>query len=491
MTQVNDRRTAVLVACVSAASIGLELLQTRLLSFLYFNHVVYLTVTVALLGFGISGVVVSLWGHRERRPDETISWLTAFFVASIPLCLGVISRLPAMIPGRGATLKLLLSYVGLTIPFLCSGAVLGWVFMSRASRINRLYSVDLVFSSLAVLGFLVLLQSLGGDVIACACSGIALVVFAVFRLRVVDPPVLIVVIGGWVAMALMLRSALLGNQPESYKTLGRAYASGMETAAIEETRWTPTTRIDVLSDTAKDVITRAPSAEAAESKLITQDADAFTIMLGRPRVERMFATAGRGEIIGALSLTYRLNPEPAESLVIGVGGGIDIVTARAHGARQITAVEINPATVALDTGQYREFLQWPSWQGVNLVRGEGRNYVRGRQNAYDTIVMSAVDTFAALNSGAYVMSENYLYTVEAVEDYLRALKPNGTMAIYRWFFLKPRESLRLASLFQAAAERMGLERPSQSIMVVSEEVGWSYRWAVTLIKRRPFTAEEV
>jgi spermidine synthase len=265
----------------------------------------------------------------------------------------------------------------------------------------------------------------------------------------------------------------------------------METATLEATHWTPTTRIDVLSDTAKDVISRTLTPRAAETKLITQDADAFTIMLNQKRVAEMFETVKRGEILGALSLTYRLNPEPADSLVIGVGGGIDIVTARVHGARQITAVEINPATVALDSGPYRDFLQWPSWPGVNLVRGEGRNYVRGKQDAYDTIVMSAVDTFAALNSGAYVLSENYLYTVEAFEDYFRALKSDGTMAIYRWFFLKPRESLRLAGLYQAAAEKAGIARPAQSIMVIAEDVGWEYRWAVTLIKKKPFTAIEV
>lgn len=170
-----------------------------------------------------------------------------------------------------------------------------------------------------------------------------------------------------------------------------------------------------------------------------------------------------------------------------------MVTARAHGAKNITGVEINPATVRLDVGPYRDFLLWPKWRDVKVVRAEGRNYLRSKQGSYDTIVMSGVDTFSALNSGAYVLSENYLYTVEAVQDYLRALKPTGTMAIYRWFFFTgPRESLRLASIFQDAAERMRMPHPDQCIMVVSEDLGWSgYRWAATFVKKEPFTQAEV
>src|SRR5947209_3504974 len=75
-------KTCVLVACTAAATLGLELIQTRILSFLYYNHVVYLTVTIALLGFGISGVLVSLFGSRSKHPDRMISLFSAGFALS-------------------------------------------------------------------------------------------------------------------------------------------------------------------------------------------------------------------------------------------------------------------------------------------------------------------------------------------------------------------------------------------------------------------------
>ena len=98
-----------------------------------------------------------------------------------------------------------------------------------------------------------------------------------------------------------------------------------------------------------------------------------------------------------------------------------------------------------------------------MLVDEGRRYVRTSKKTYDAIVMSGVDTFAALSSGAYVLSENYLYTVEAMKDYLSHLRPNGVLGIFRWFFPQPREDLRLANLYLQAAEELGVTDPQRSI----------------------------
>ncbi|MGB6689812.1 MAG: hypothetical protein WBE76_18405 [Terracidiphilus sp.] len=486
-------RTYVLVACVAAASLGLELIQTRVLSFLYYNHVVYLTVTVALMGFGISGVFVSLFASRSARPERAIALLAGAFVISSFACLGAISRIPEYMPWAPTIVKLILSYIALTVPFLCSGGVLGWIFMLRAKSIGRLYAIDLACSSGAVMAFLLLLWPIGGDWFVWLCGAVAFIGFLAFSQRVLGLGWRLAVAAVFLVSVLGLNKNLMGKVPVAYKTLARAYRPGVTTATVEATEWTPITRIDLWSDTAHDLASGKLTPDAEDAKMITQDADAFTMLWGPHHVAWEKDQARQGKYVGALSLTYLLNRNPQDALIIGVGGGVDMMTARVYGANRITGVEINPATVALDSGPYSDFLQWPKWEGVNLVRAEGRNYLRGKRGSYDTIVMSGVDTFSALNSGAYVLSENYLYTVEAVEDYLRALKPDGTAAIYRWFFYRgPRESLRLAGMFREAAERLGIAHPEQCILVVSEDLGWGrYRWAATFIKKRPFTAAEV
>jgi spermidine synthase len=484
-----DLRTYILVACVAAASLGLELIQTRILSFLYYNHVVYLTVTIALLGFGISGVLTSLFAQKSAHPERLISILTAAFALSSIICMAVVSHIPALLPNAPTTLKLVVSYLALTMPFVFSGAVLGWVFMIRAKSIGRLYAIDLACSSGAVVAFLLLLWPLGGGRFVELCGGIALLGFLVFSHKLMHSGWRFGAVAIYLLLLVSLNKNLIGNHPEPYKTLARANSP---TATVETTQWTPISRIDVWSDSQRDLVFGTPSPDPADVKMITQDADAFTLLLGPHHVAGILQEGNRKEWATALSLTYLLNPNPNDALVIGVGGGIDMVTARAYGAKRITGVEINQATVALDRGAYSGFLQWPNWNDVNLVRAEGRNYLRSKPGGYDTVVMSGVDTFSALSSGAYLLSENYLYTVDAVQDYLRALKPNGTMAIYRWFFFRgPRESLRLASLLQTACEKMGIPHPEQHIMVVSEDLGWSgYRWAATFIKKEAFTPAE-
>jgi spermidine synthase len=483
-------RTYVLVASVAAASLGLELIQTRVLSFLYYNHVVYLTVTVALLGFGISGVFVSLFASRSACPERSIALLAGAFVISSFACLGVVSRLPEFMPLTPTVVKLMLSYVALTIPFLCSGGVLGWIFMLRAKSIGRLYAIDLACSSGAVMAFLLLLWPIGGDWFVWACSGVAFAGFLVFSRKVLAIAWRLAVIAIFLISAALMNRHLLGNVPVGYKTLAHELFRG--TAKIEATEWTPITRIDLSSDAAHEPATGKLVPDASDYKMITQDADANAPLWGPHKVAWAMDQAHKGGLVSAISLTYLLNKKPQDALVIGVGGGVDIVTARAHGAEHITGVEINPATVALDSGPYSGFLQWPKWEGVDLIRAEGRNYLRSKSDSYDTIVMSGVDTFSALNSGAYVLSENYLYTVESIKDFLRALKPDGTATIYRWFFYQaPRESLRLAGMFREAAEQMGVEHPEQCIMVVSEKQWAGGVWAATIIKKRPFTAAEV
>jgi hypothetical protein len=200
----------------------------------------------------------------------------------------------------------------------------------------------------------------------------------------------------------------------------------------------------------------------------------------------VFEAAERGEHVEPLDILYSLGRAPEEVLVIGAGGGKDVVIARAYGAGAIDAVELNPATVDLVANGFLDYTEWPAWEGVDLIVGEGRHFVRTGDKTYDAIVMSGVDTFTALSSGAYVLSENYLYTVESIQDYLASLEPDGFLGIYRWFFPQPRESLRLANLYVQAAGELGISDPERAIMVIA-----SGHWAATLIKNGPFTPEEV
>lgn len=478
---------SVAVGAIAGATIGFELLQTKVLSALYYNHAVYVTVAIALMGFGISGVAISLAGARLLPKARNLAALCAAgLAAGMFLSLGIASHVPTWLGDLPPATKLILSYAILVVPFLFAGAAIGFLFMANGTRIHTLYMVDLVVSAAFVLGFVLLLEPLGAAGFAWTCIGVALAASLILgvsagvpRLQLAAVPVLL--LGG----LILVPANFVGQRPEPYKTSAEYFREDEEAVA---TRWTVTAKIDVWPHgDATRVHGRDPDGTPADM-MITQDNDAHTNMLGASARERIFEAARRGDAVEPPDIAYLLRTDPEEVLVIGVGGGKDVVTARAYGSQRIMGAELNSATVDLVSGEFRDYAVWPNWPDIELIATEGRHFVRtGGRGPYDVIMMSGVDTFAALSSGAYVLSENYLYTVEAMRDYLGALKPGGILTFYRWFFQTPRESLRLANLYLEAAEEMGWSNPERSIMVVA-----SGGWAATFIKNdAAFTPEEV
>src|SRR5262245_2585608 len=171
------------------------------------------------------------------------------------------------------------------------------------------------------------------------------------------------------------------------------------------------------------------------------------------------------------------------ALVIGPGGGRDLVSALVFGARRVDAVEINPI-IANDVrrGQFKEISGGSySRTRVRAFVDDGRSYVRPTQEKYDVIQASLVDTWAATAAGAYTLTENTLYTVEAFEDYLDHLTDQGVLTITRWVF----DGLRLVSLAQAAGEKRGWNAADRIAIGRQDKV------ATFLFKRAPFTAQEL
>jgi len=173
---------------------------------------------------------------------------------------------------------------------------------------------------------------------------------------------------------------------------------------------------------------------------------------------------------------------PYTALVIGTGGGRDLLSALAFGATAVDGVEINPIIVNdVMRGRFREYsgglYDRPD---VRIAIEDGRSFVRRSPRRYDIIQASLVDTWAATSAGAYALSENSLYTVEAFEDYLSHLTDRGVLSVTRWVY----DGLRLVSLAQEAGARHGWD-PKERLAIVQHD-----RMATFLLKASPFTAQE-
>jgi hypothetical protein len=171
--------------------------------------------------------------------------------------------------------------------------------------------------------------------------------------------------------------------------------------------------------------------------------------------------------------------------VIGVGGGRDVLSAAVFGLQNITGVEINPILVQLLTDKRRlgDFTNVRSLNGVQFVIDEGRSWMARAQQSFDIIQMSLIDTWAATGAGAFSLSENGLYTVEAWRIFLSRLTPKGVFTVSRWYDAKePAETGRMLSLAVAALFEMGISEPRQHIFLASQA-----SVATLILSRAPFS----
>jgi predicted membrane-bound spermidine synthase len=114
-----------------------------------------------------------------------------------------------------------------------------------------------------------------------------------------------------------------------------------------------------------------------------------------------------------------------------------------------------------------------------------RSFLRRSNQQYEIIILSLVDTYHPVGSGAYSLAENYSYTQEAFQDTLDRLSPDGLFVVTRWLQLPPSEWLRTFILAASALENRG-DEPWQQIVAIR-----SFNTGVLFIKNSPFTDEEL
>ena len=455
---------------MSFAALLLELSLTRLFSVVLFYHFAFLAISVALLGLGAGAV----FGYLKR------AWLARWTVSGLGavLCAGnavvlvgvleVVLRTPVALHLDWPNFyRLTLLYLASAVPFFVTGLLFSVIFARHPQRIAQLYGADLVGGSLACLALVPLLNLIGGPntiLFAALAVAVAGIVWAPPRGRRI--PALI-------AIALV---ALIGANLGS-NFIDIVYAKGTRRATPLFAKWNALSRVEV--------------DEVGGAKVIVIDADANTYIMNTDPYH--WDPRYRHNLMSAPSALANVLRPSGDFAVIGPGGGVDILRAVANGSRNVTGIEINPI-IADDImrGRYADFsyhlYELPE---VHMHVGDGRSFIRNSRDQYDVVQMTLVDTWASTAAGAFALSENSLYTVEAFEEYFDHLKPDGMIAITRWEFARPREALRVVSEAMEALHRQGAGDTSQNFIVISDgELNADGRPVLVLAKKSPFTPDE-
>src|ERR1700690_92708 len=460
------------VSLTTLATLLLELALTRIFSVVFYYHFAFLAISIALFGLGAGGVFSYVVAGGRKPFFENLGTLAVANAALAFLALAVV------LTRRGELGYGTLALVSFTsaLPFFAAGTTVSLVIAETIERVDRVYFADLLGAAAGCLLLVPLLNVLGApNTVLVAALLYAVSAETWFRLAGRRSG------RGFALMLAGLLVALIAVNT-FYPIITVKHAKGQELRGERFVKWNSFSRVG-LEGNGPGTWNIIIDADAS-----TNIADVDPAAISAAERDRMLH---RGP-----GLVYLLRPG-AKTLIIGAGGGLDVARALVSGSRDITGVEINPIiATTIMRERFPDLSRRLYFRPEVRIRVEdGRSFVRRTAEKYDVIQMPLVDTWASTAAGAFALSENNLYTVDAFEDYLTHLTDDGVLVFSRWGLDPPRESLRLVSLARAALARMGVADVSGKVLAVRENLGAEFadqgELDTVLIGRRAFSADDI
>jgi SAM-dependent methyltransferase len=418
---------------LASTILSYQILITRFFSVILYYHFAFAAVSLAMLG--LTSGALEVYRKPARYTPERVAaelahhalWLA---ISSVGVVIAFLA-LPLLVPLQYLPAVLPVATVAFVMPFTEGGVCITLLLTRLPFRGGWLYATDLAGAALG-------------------CLGVILV------LLVIDPVSATLWIGafaagaGWIVVrdsndvstrrvsrnvAIMLAAAAAvhtGLNVSGNHHLRVLWAKGYPQVGTLFERWNTFSRVRVWA-LGESVPVGWGFAHRHETKIdqdfLDMDAGARTPITRLPNDIGKLAYL-KDDVINAPYLVQTLD----DIAIIGVGGGRDVLSALFFGARHITGIEINPAIFEILTDKFADFSGHLDRQpGVTLINAEARSYINHSSDRYDLIQISLVDTWATTAAGGLTLTENRLYTVEAWNDFYRALKPGGLLSMSRWY----------------------------------------------------------
>lgn len=477
------------ILLVSFAALLIEICYTRVISYKLFYYYTYLIIGLALLGIGTGGVLVAVSARlRRARTDTVLLWsfllgalcVVASYVVVAHISLDTLSIWRYGTTGAKSMGDLLAICLLVFVPFVAPGVIVATLFGRRPEGVGGLYFADLLGAGLACAIVITLTGSIGPPATIMLAAAVLFVGAAVvmWRVRPRAAPVM-VVLAGLTAVLVAAPSILPAQRLDTTK------ASILVGTPIYSA-WSPIFRVDALQST-PDVRTLYHDGIIG-SAIYRWDGHVSSL-----------AHYDFGADPRAIPFAVTGTP-PKQEAVIGAAGGHEVLASLWFGAAHVDAVELNPVTYSLVTTTFADFdghlAQNPA---VNYVNGDGRSYLARTDRKYDMIWYPAPDSYAATNAAtasAFVLSESYLYTTDAIVDSLKHLTGDGIFVAQFGeidYQHKPYRTTRFVATARQALTNLGITDPGAHIMVATSPAHLlgSFTLSTILVKRSAFTPAEV
>jgi hypothetical protein len=448
---------------ISICILCFEIVATRVTSVIFVNNYAFIILSLTILGLS-SGGIYSYYKIRskgEKKLSRILS-LTLFLLASslILYCIAV-TQFPFIE-------NYIVYFFLLFLPFFFGGIFYSQIFKNYAALSFKVYAADLGGAAVGAIAAIAAVTLLGPTstilILSFLIAGCALSITASRmrkRVLIAAYSILITAIAGLFTFGNppMFDSIPIGNFPE--KDFYHVYPYLNVRSEIMDSRWSIYGRSDLVRHSHQDMVRHIFIDGAAGSQMFRFNGD---IENPDPVLKNLMY-----RFTSSLPFLFLSEHEKNSMLVIGPGGGKEVVTGLLSGVNEITAVEINPDFVNI-VKDYSEFNGgiYTDFPNVNVVVQEGRQYVKRETKQYDLIVLVLPSTQQVQNIDNYALSENYLLTVESIIDYFRILTPEGRiiLTVYNEWELK-----RLIATAMIALERTGINISSaiDHLKVIEDE----------------------
>lgn len=469
---------------IAMATLAFEVTLSRILSVVSWYHLSFFAISVAMLGMTAGAITVFLW-KKDLSVDELVNRVKKAciaFAVSAPVAIAAACYIPLdngglQFDAAQAFKNFLIITASISLPFYFSGIAVSGLLTKYPLPVNRLYAADLIGASLGCVVVLIGLSTIDTPSFGFLSGflGLLAAVLASKTNHKVSVPLLVII--AVATLAFTTTTHII--KPRPVKADGKL-------GDIAQERWNSFSRIVVSEEQVDkpylwDAYEPFIENERVAQRFMTIDGLAGTAMRqyrSREDIEHLK--------YDVTNIAYFLRPTGGAA-VIGVGGGKDVQAALYFGHESVLGVELNPIFIDWLQNDFRDFAGIGNNDKVRLVVDEARSYMSHSKEEFELLQMSLIDTWASTGAGAFSLSENGLYTVEAWRTFVSRLSNTGIFTVSRWYNkADPGETGRMLSLAMATLWDLGVSDPEKHIAVVT------HNWVATLVlSRSPLTQDDI
>lgn len=481
---------------LSLAGLALENSLTRIFSVTMWYHYAFMAISVAMLGMSTGAVKVYVSDFSslsKEKIDELIAKYCRYFSLFTILSLFSLLSIPFVPRSTGiGVFSMALIYGIAAVPFFFQGVAIALLLTTKyMDKVNKLYASDLAGAAVGSLVFFVFLNMTDAVTFIIFLASAGMISSWTITKKKAD----------LVLALIIIVFSFINNYERTFCIEWTKVDQGVQAAKIEDSieweSWNPFSRITVYPfenigfgwGISKKMMDKFPTYRIDQKGLLIDSAAATVITRNQYPPEGLLHL--RYDIT---NIVHYLFPDSRVG-IIGVGGGRDILSALSFNQKEVWGIEINNKILEAVTEVYKDYTYpFSEYDNVHIVNDEARSFFERSDMKFDIIQASLIDSWAATTSGAFVLTENSLYTIDAWNSFFSKLSDNGAITMSRWYFPKrPGELLRLVNLAYETLKGQGIKDPSKHILLTTVNffskdnfINYDFGTGTIVVSKKPF-----